>query len=171
MTDASPVFAIVAENVPDVSDEVPPTVEEDTCTERNVKGVRCLKEPGHEGRHRYKPRADGTSPGKSRSGGTNANLATQAADTVMQLKTFVMMGALGFGFMRTAHQMASVADAQHDRIYNALLTDPAMCRMIIRGGVKSGKLAFLVAEGLWIAEIAPVFKQELDERRAGLNGG
>ena len=100
--------------------------------------------------------------------GKNANLAAQATQALMQLNNFATLGLMMAQLGKTARKWSSEIEEEAFRqsIYDALLLDPELCRWICRGGVKSGKIALLIAYGMLFASVAPTAIAEAKERKA-----
>lgn len=145
-------------------DETPPTdTDPITCGHPNAKGVGCLKEPGHPGRHRYRPYVNGEPSGsRPRS---NVNLAGQAADVLAQMNDVIGLGLMVGGLSNTASALAARNDVFKEQAHAALSTDPGLCRMILRAGTTSAKLSLAIAYAMLGASVAPYAKMELDQRR------
>lgn len=98
--------------------------------------------------------------------GTTANLAAQATAVLCQLNGIIAMGAMATGFFRTAHALAGANEGFEQQAHAALLTDPELCRLILKGGVKSAKLSLGIAyAGLGMA-VFPTAVEEAKEKKA-----
>ena len=154
--------------VNDESDETPPidpsTTGPNLCGHANAQGLGCIKEPGHPGRHRYRPYVNGE--GSSSRPRANGNLAGQAADVLAQVNDVIGLGLMMGGLTRTASALASRNDVFKEQAHAALSTDPGLCRMILRAGTSSAKLSLAISYVMLGAAVAPYAKMELDERRA-----
>lgn len=152
------------DNMP--NDTVPPLQDvEYPCKE-------CGREAGpYAGRGRKPTKCADCKPKSSRTGatkavGSDAALASRAVEVLGQLNGFLAMGLLATGMTMTASTLAANNDAFKENALNALITDPALCRLILRGGVKSAKVALMVSYGGLVASIAPTALQEFKEQRA-----
>jgi len=120
----------------------------------------CGKEAGpYSGRGR-KPRKcpehkRGTSSSTPKTRGNNAVLAGQAVDALCQLNAFAGVGLMMTGYRATASALADREEAFREQAYAALVTDPALCRMILRAGTTSGKVSLIIAYAMLGAGIAP----------------
>jgi hypothetical protein len=104
-------------------------------------------------------------------GSGNASLARQAAASLSQLNAmcglmlFVpeipKVGKNPLYLPQTGSAWANADEGFTEAAYNALLTDPKLCRMILKGGAAGGKLALLMAYGMLAAAITPVAMKEL----------
>ena len=111
--------------------------------------------------HKKGARKTGTAPKNN-----NAVLAKQATDALVQMNGLFGTGIYVLGFPETSSAIAERSDAFEEQAYNALLTDPALCRMILRGGTTSGKLALLIAYSMLAGGVAPTAITEYRDRRA-----
>jgi hypothetical protein len=134
----------------------------------------CGKELFYAGKGRHPRFCDEhKTGGKTRGKGTGGNvvLARQASAVLSQLNGLITLGlmapvdAIGLPLPETASALASAADGFDEASYNALLTDPALCRAIMRGGGASGKVALLIAYGMLAVAVVPVGMAEHKERR------
>ena len=132
----------------------------------------CGREAGPYGGRGRKPKfcVDCKPTRKSSNGvkvtGTNANLAAQAAKTLGQLNGVAAIGLMAVGMMNTASALAAENDSFEERACAALVTDPDLCRLILKGGVKSAKISLAIAyAGLGMA-IAPTALTEIREMKA-----
>ena len=99
--------------------------------------------------------------------GTNAQLAAQATEALMQVNAMVSVGAMVVGYYETASAISDEARAETFRaqVYSALLTDPALCRSILRAGTTSGKLSLIIAYAMFGMSIFPVTVNEYRDKR------
>lgn len=152
------------ENGRDATPPLDPPTETLTCGHPNAKGVGCLKEPGHPGRHRYRPYVNGD--GSSSRPRANGNLAGQAADVLAQVNDVIGLGFMVGGLPKSASALAARNEAFKEQAHAALSTDPGLCRMILRAGTSSAKLSLAIAYAMLGASVGPYVKMEIDERRA-----
>lgn len=103
----------------------------------------------------------------------NENLAKQAAATLIQVNGFVEMMLRFSQMTMTADELSKRKVAFQEQLYQALLTDPDLCRSIMSGGGVSAKLALILAYGMLGSAVIPVGVVEYRERRAlaGLDDG
>lgn len=151
-------------NIKVESDSAPPTIDvEYPC-------IVCGRESGPYGGRGRKPTkcSEHKAPTKgTRNVPRNSNtaLAAQAADALFQLNGLVaLLGTLA-GYEATGEQIQLGNDAFRDKAYEALLTDPELCRTILRGGVLSGRMALVLAYGMFGASVAPVAVMEFKAKR------
>ncbi len=160
----------VADDIPE--DSVPPQADvEYPCQV-------CGKEAGPYGGRGRKPKfcpehKKGTP--KSSGGkvtGASASLAAQATATLVQINGLLAVGAMATGMYRTASMIAEQNPSFEEAAYQALLTDPELCRLITKAGVKSAKLSLGLAYLSFAAPVAMTAyseaKEKQDARRARL---
>lgn len=157
----------VVDFVPDVipSDEAPETSHELSCEV-------CGKELHYAGRGRKPKRCDehkkgGGTTRRSRSEniGKNEQLAAQAAEALVQVNTLAEMGAR-FGKMEyTAEALSTAKEAFREQVFEALKTDPELCKLILRGGVQSARIQLLIAYGMLASVVVPVAAMEIKAKR------
>jgi hypothetical protein len=145
-------------------DAVPPTVDvEYPC-------IVCGRESGPYGGRGRKPRRCPEHKGRTVSAprvkGTNASLAAEATEALVQLNGFAAVGAMMIGYHATAGAIAERETLFREQAYSALLTDPALCRTILKGGTTSGKVALVIAYTMFIGGVAPYTISEYRERKA-----
>lgn len=150
----------------DETDSIPPTSEvEYPCTV-------CGKEAGpYKGTGRKPTKCPDHKRGTStvranRPALPNDKLAAQAADALVQLNGLAMIGLMTTGFNSTASAMQLTQDGFRQAAYEALLTDPALCRSILRAGTTSGKVALIIAYGMMLSAVVPTALVEAREKRA-----
>lgn len=109
-----------------------------------------------------------SSPRKLRSvpTGSNDKLAGMATDLLCQANNMAGVGFMLFQLNGTAMALAAREDAFRIQAYEALKTDPALCKMILKGGSTSGKIMLVVAYAMLAVSIAPVAIEEIKEKRA-----
>lgn len=152
---------VAVPDVPTMVDE-PPPMSDAQCHHANAAGVQCLKESGHEGRHRFK---ETKNSGSEPRGGGNDKLAVRAADVLLQLHSVIGTGTFVLGFPKTAAGMAAADDSFRESLVSALALDPKMCRFILRGGANSAKVALILAYVGYSAKVVPYFMMEMQEKR------
>lgn len=105
-------------------------------------------------------------PAGTRVKGQNASLAAQATEALMQLNNFAAIGLLVTQLHATGAKLREASDDRfRESVYNALLLDPDLCRWICRGGVRSGKVALLLAYVMLGASVMPTAIVELREKK------
>lgn len=98
--------------------------------------------------------------------GNNAVLAGQAVDALCQLNAFAGIGLMMTGYHATAGALAEREEAFREQAYAALVTDPTLCRMILRAGTTSGKVSLIIAYAMLGAGIAPTAILEFKTKKA-----
>ena len=91
-------------------------------------------------------------------------LARQATAVIVQVNGYAVIGAMAAGMANTASKLADQQSTFEDNVYNALVLDPGLCAIILKAGVKSGKLMLLVAILGHIAAVVPTAITEYRER-------
>jgi len=132
----------------------------------------CAKEAGPYGGRGPKPKL--CSDHKTQSKGTrtpkvagkDANLAAQATGVLVQLNAILAMGAAALGLFQTGGAIAAANEGFEQAAYQALLTDPEFCKMILKGGAKSAKVSLALAYGGMAMSVGPTAVNELRERKA-----
>ena len=131
----------------------------------------CGKELSYSGKGRKPKYCDEHKRSSSSSSNTgtkknsNAQLAAQAADALVSVNSLVVMGLMFAQFGDTASEISKREDAFREQAYQALLTDPALCKSILRAGQTSGKISLLIAYGMLGASVAPTAMVEVNEKR------
>lgn len=155
--DASP---IELDSVPDLDDiEYPCSVCGRESGPYSGRGRRPTKCPEHK-----QQRATGTGRGPRRT--NNDTLAAQASAVLVQLNQGLAITAMAMGFNGTASAIAHNNDAFETNAFEALKTDPELCKFICKGGVKSGKVALAMAYASLGTQVVPVAAQEFKAKRA-----
>ena len=98
--------------------------------------------------------------------GTNDTLARQATEALCQINGFLALGAMVLSLHATAATIAEAQDTFREQTHAALLTDPDLCRTILKAGVKSGKLALLISYVMFGAAVVPVAVMEIKQKKA-----
>lgn len=96
---------------------------------------------------------------------TNDALAAQAATVLEQLNGVIAVGLMVLGLNMTASTMAANNEAFKENAFEALKTDPDLCKLICKGGVKSGKLALGIAYASYGTQVVPVAIAEVKAKR------
>jgi hypothetical protein len=136
----------------------------------------CGREAGPYSGHGRKPKKCSihkrSSAGTRSSAGrktTNDALAAQASAVLEQLNGVLAIGAMALGFNMTASAIAGNNEAFRENAFEALKTDPDLCKLICKGGVKSGKVALGIAYASFGTQVVPVamgeFRMKREERR------
>lgn len=108
-------------------------------------------------------RATGVAP---RITGANASLAAQATEVLSQVNGFLAIGLSALQLFGTAGAIAAHDEAFKAQANAALLTDPDLCRLILKGGVKSAKISLLMAYGGMAVAVAPTAVVEVKAMQA-----
>jgi hypothetical protein len=105
----------------------------------------------------------------------NDALAFEAAAALSQLNALIGLGLLvpavpwmGDNPLFLPHTAVAIAHADEGfnaQAYAALQTDPALCKMILRVGSASGKIALIVAYGMLATAVVPIGVEEYKERK------
>lgn len=146
-----------------IVDDVPPTDEPEFTCRRCGHGLtyngRGRKPGACSDKNGGDPECYGSSRSTSRTNrgnkSGNEKLARQATDVLVTLNGAGAAGAFMIGWRHTASTIANANDAFEVAAYEALLLDPGLCRLILRGGQNSGKLALGLAYGMFLASVAP----------------
>ena len=78
--------------------------------------------------------------------GADAALAAKAAEALCQLNTIGAMLAMTAGYWSTGKAITATNDnGFREQAYNALLTDPELCKRILSAGTTSGKISLSIA--------------------------
>lgn len=139
--------------------------------------VVCQREAGPYGGRGPKPKycedhKRGTKRGTSKATkvtGATANLAAQATGVLVQLNGIMAIGLMAIGMNGTASAIAVANGTFEEQANAALLTDPELCKLILRGGVKSAKITLALAYvgmGTQVVPVAATEMRELREKRA-----
>jgi hypothetical protein len=98
--------------------------------------------------------------------GKDQNLAAQATTVLVQLNSMIALGAAALGLFRTGGAIVSANEGFEAAAYQALLTDPELCKSIMRSGAKSGKVALTMAYGGLAMAVIPTAAEELKDKKA-----
>lgn len=150
---------IPVDSIPDLSDvEYPCEVcgkESGPYGGRGRKPKRCAD-------HKKQP----TVSGSRKLTGNAANLAAQATQVLVQVNGMLAVGAMGMQMFNTAHAIAEANPNFEQQAHQALLTDPELCRLILKSGGASAKVSLAMAYvGMGMA-ILPTALQDVQTRRA-----
>jgi hypothetical protein len=174
MTDLLTLDPVDIPGTPEVEPDPAPPIEDEypcqlcgrslTYGGRGRKPKKCSPNNGGDascygGAAKTAPR---TRVGKS----NNESLARQAADTLLIGHGVVAFGAMGLGLDKTAEAIGTANTNFDARAYSALLANPKLCRMIVRGGSGSGAIMFFMAYAMFAMEVAPIAVEELRAKKA-----
>jgi len=137
----------------------------------------CGKPLEYSGRGRKPKYCEDHKGGRSKAGSTPRKstakadaTAKQAAAALAQLNALIGMGLMAapkpWGMPETASALAERNDAFEESAYQALLTDPKLAAMIVRGGATSGKVALVIAYGMLGFGIYPTAQKEWKDNRS-----
>lgn len=101
--------------------------------------------------------------------GATANLAAQATEVLSQLNAMIAVGCMAVKMFGTARAIGDYDDTFKAQAHAALITDPELCKFILKGGVKSAKITLALAYGGMAMSVAPTAVSEvrlMRERRA-----
>lgn len=132
----------------------------------------CGKEAGPYGGRGPKPKLCSEHK-KTSTGGTSkkvsgapANQAGQAAKVLSQLNRMLGIGAMAMGLFETASAIADANPTFEEAAYEALLTDSELCKMILKGGVKSAKVSLGLAYVGMGTVVVPTAVNEIRVKKA-----
>lgn len=158
-------------DIPDVSDLPRDSIPDVVDVEYPCRV--CGREAGPYGGRGPKPKVCGEckpkrvgKAGTPKISGTSANLAAQATQVLCQLNGFVALGLSAIGMFQTAGAIAAYDDTFKEQAYSALVTDPELCKYLLRGGVKSAKVALVLAYGGMGVAVAPHAVAEIRQKKA-----
>jgi hypothetical protein len=98
--------------------------------------------------------------------GSNATLAEQATEALWQINGVAAFLAMIAGMPMTAGAIQDREQSFREMCYNALLTDPGMCRFILKAGTNSAKISLTVCYGMFAAAITPTAIMEMKVKKA-----
>lgn len=120
--------------------------------------------------YKRRPNGAGSGSGKKAGGGKKTGSSDRSAQTAASLLAR-MNGLVGisltvFGMPATAMSLAEANDQFETMAYEALRSDPELCRKILAAGATSGKAGLVMAYGMLGVSIAPAALTEIREKRA-----
>lgn len=147
------------------SDSIPPTTEVEYPCEV------CGNEAGPYGGRGRKPKRcaehkKGSSSSSRKVTGNAASMAAQATAVLEQINGIITIGLMAVGYIDTARAIAGENESFATKAHAALLTDPELCKMILKGGVKSGKISLGIAYASLGMSVAPTAMAEFREKKA-----
>lgn len=154
------------------ADIPPPTDEKLSC---EVCGTTLV----YKGRGRkpsrcdeHKRNASSSNSGKraTRSAVPNDKLAQQATEALVQLNRLTGLGARLAGLETTQEMIMFCEDTFRVQAYEALLTDPNLCKQILAAGAVSAKFSLATAYAMMLGQVAPVAWMELKAKREAKAG-
>ena len=134
-----------------------------TYSGRGRKPSRCS--PNNDGDPDCYGKRGGNSSASGRKDATD-RLANQAAKVLATVNAAVGTAGLFVGFHATAGAIAESNDEFEANAREALRLDPALSRMILRGGQNGGKLALIVAYVMFGASVIPAIQTDMAKKRA-----
>jgi len=147
------------------TDEAPPHVNEDD-TLRCVECGKALTYGGRGRKPRYCDAHRKSQPSTRRSVGSNDKLAAQATEALIQVNGLVAMTLVWAQMPMTSEALRNAEDVFREQTYNALLTDPGLCKTILKAGTTSGRMSLIIAYGMLALAVGPVARFEIQERKA-----
>ena len=120
----------------------------------------------------YKRRPRGTGGSKKTVGRMPAtdSMATQAAALLASANNLLGMGLHVFGMPMTSERLQEANKQFEAMAFQALLSDPALCRKILANGAVGGKAMLAMAYLNLGASLYPVARQEFTERKVLTDG-
>jgi len=92
-------------------------------------------------------------------------LAAQATEALCQVNGLIAMGLMLAQMPETGSALAEREDVFREQAYAALLTDPALSKVILRAGTTSGRISLGIAYVMLTASVAPVGVMEFKQNR------
>ena len=131
----------------------------------------CGRDAGPYGGRGRKPRfcPDHKTARKTSEGGrrrATSSLVEAATDKLVYLNGLLAMGALLFGYPRTAGAFAASEDVFRVYVADALASDDKLCRTIVKTGQMSGGIGLAIAYGTLGANIVPIAMAEYRDKQA-----
>lgn len=157
----------ITDDIPFVRDEIPQI--DDSVLRCDVCGVDIV----YSGRGRkptkceeHKRSSKSTGKRATVKSPSNEKLAADATAVLVQFNDLLTLGMMGAKLHGSASKLANHKEVFEVQAFNALMTDPALCHTILRGGALSGKALLAFAYGSMIMAVAPTLVEEVKERRA-----
>lgn len=119
------------------------------------------KPDGEPYKRRPKGTAGGSSPTSPRRMPATESQARVAAELLARLNSLVAMSLYASGLPLTSEALNTANDGFREMAYQALLTDPALCRLILGAGATSGKAGLIMAYTMLGLAVAPAAKTEI----------
>lgn len=125
----------------------------------------CGKPLTYSGRGRKPKRCDEHKRGASRTTrvsttGKNATLASQATDALVNINSLAAFGVGIVGYADTADAINDRQEAFRTQVYQALLSDPELCRSILTSGAQAGRVSLIVAYAMLAVGVFPTMRME-----------
>jgi hypothetical protein len=151
--------------VPDTApptDDAPPTAFEYACQTCGVE----LHYAGKGRKPRFCAEHKKNAPkGGVRSKGQNAQLAAQASDTIVQYTHLLAIGCTLTGYTDTEEAISDRQELLRVQCYEALVTNPARARAIIKLGGGSSDLGLAMAIGMFATAVGSTAMNEYKDKR------
>ncbi len=93
-------------------------------------------------------------------------LASQAAGVLATLNNLLGLSLNMLGMPMTAKDLVNANEAFEKQAFEALRTDPALCRKILGAGATGGKVGLLMAYGMLGMAVVPAARTEYRAARA-----
>jgi hypothetical protein len=155
----------------DFVDVIPPdTIPETSDVEYPCKV--CGKEAGPYGGRGRKPvyctecKKPASKSRAAKVTGAPASLASQATAVLVQLNGMMALGMMAMGFNESASALAGANSSFEEQAYMALVTDQDLCKLILKGGVKSAKVSLAIAYGGLAVSVFPTAVNEFKDKKA-----
>lgn len=112
-----------------------------------------------------KRRPKGTAKNASKRSAASESQARAAAGMLAKVNSLVGTSLMLFGMPMTATQIENANEQFEVFAYEALLSDPALCRKILSAGANSGKAGLAMAYAMLGLSVAPTAFMEIKARR------
>lgn len=150
-------------------DDIPPDYAPPDLSDVEYPCEVCGRESGPYGGRGRKPKRcpeHKKNPVKSaKVTGAAGTLANQATAVLVQVNGLLAMGAMATGMFGTASAIAQANETFKEQAHAALVTDPDLCRLILKTGAKSAKLSLGLAYlGMGIA-VGPTAVMEVRNKQ------
>ena len=119
--------------------------------------------------YRRRPKGTAKKAGNDKRMPASDVAARTAASLLARMNTLVVFSLTAAGLPATGAAIAQGNQDFETMAYEALLTDPALCRKILSAGATSGKTALVMAYGMLTISVIPVAKSEIEARKAANN--
>lgn len=156
-------------DIPTFSDEKVP--DESAVADDTLRCEECGKPIQYSGRGRKPKRCEehrksGGTKSPRKSLGSNETLAAQATEALIQANGLLALGLMFAHMPVTASSLKEAEDGFREQAYNALLTDPALCKTILKAGTTGGRTSLIIAYGMLAGAVVPVGLMEFKANRA-----
>ncbi len=160
--------------------EAPEEAEPDVSPGADLHCQVCGKPLEYNGRGRKPKYCSEHRKGPSRStvkasNAKNERLASQATDALMQINGITAFLAHITGLPATADAITTAEPALREQVHAALITDPDLCALILKGGMQSARVSLVIAYAMFGVAVVPTAIAEVKVKRlakeAELEGG